>query len=792
MPQYLQTDRAIKLFQPAWAVNLLFPVAFDGREAISELFTFDVSLIADNGSDVPFEKLLGQRLHMGLELADGGHRYFTGIVSRISQGKRDATFTPYRLQVVPQFWFLTRRSQSRIFQHQTVPEILKAVLQGLDVDFEIRGEWQPRDYCVQYRETDFAFASRLMEEEGIYYYFTHSANAHRMVLANTPAGHRELPGGASIHFDEVEGGTRPDMRIFAWEKRQELRSGRCTLWDHHFELPHKHLEADKATVDVVPVGEVNHRLKIGQAERLELYDFPGGYAHRFDGVDRGGGDQPNEVQKIFTDNGRTVEIRMQAEATPALRISGSSNHRQLVPGFKFALTHHFNADGPYVLESVTHKIRLPANYRSGEAGELLYENEFECLPFALPYRPARDTERPVIQGSQTAVVVGPKTEEIFTDKYGRVKVQFHWDRQGKYDEGSSCWVRVGQLWAGRRWGASFWPRVGQEVIVTFLEGDPDQPIIVGSVYNADQMPPYLGEGPDRERPHHNQVSGIKSNTTPGGHGFNELRFDDTRGKEQVFLHGQRNFDVRVENDCLERIKGNRHRVVGVIDGDKRSGGDQFEANSGEKHIFVDRHHIEQINGDMKLLIGGGIGGLPGGNQDIVVKAVKKEHIEAESHLIVDKTRSTRVGAENLIVNKDRHTAVGGDEHLHVDSDLKQKVDGSVSLTVGSNYQEKTGAKHALHAGNEIHLQSGGTIVLEATTQLTIKGPGGFITIDASGVTIQGTLVKINSGGAAGSGSGSDPDVPKDPADPMSAEEAEPSEPSLADNAVTGRASSGNN
>jgi type VI secretion system secreted protein VgrG len=791
MESYLQANRPLKLLQPTGAVKQLFPIAFRGQEAISQLFRFNIDLIAENTTTIAFEKLLGQRVNLSLDLPDGGApRYFSGIASAVRQGKRDETFTTYHLEAVPQLWFLTRRAQSRIFQHISVPDILKQVLNGLDVDFEISGDWQPRDYCVQYRETDFHFASRLMEEEGIYYYFKHSAEGHRLVLANTPQGHAELPGGSTVPFDEVTGGYRPDMRILSWEKRQELRSGRYTLWDHHFELAHKHLEAEKGTIDQVPVGQVNHKLKLGQSDRLELYDFPGDYAHRFDAIDQGGGEHADELQKIFVDNQRTVEIRMQEESTPALRIKGGSNHRRLVSGYKFALSGHFDANGPYVLTAVQHSIQLPAHYQSGESSNLLYENSFECLPLGLPFRPARETPRPVVQGTQTAVVVGPKTEEIFTDKYGRVKVQFHWDRAGKYDNGSSCWVRVGQLWAGRRWGASFWPRVGQEVIVSFMEGDPDKPIIVGSVYNSDQLPPYLGDGPDTKHPNDNKVSGIKSNSTPGGEGYNELRFDDTKGKEQIFLHGQRNLDVRIENDCMERIGSNRHLIVGTHKDGALTGGNQLEAVAAEKHLYVEQNQVEQVNGNMQHLVGGGIRGVDGGNLDLVVKKDKKERIEGNSHLTVKQARISAVGSEDLSVGGDRHTAIGGEEHLHVKGDMKEQVDGGVSLTISADYQEKAGGKHAVDAGQEIHLKAGMKVIIEAGVQLTLKGPGGFVDINPGGVTIQGIMVLINSGGSAGSGSGSSPVAPKDPAGPKDALEAAPKTPTDADDSATGRVSSG--
>jgi type VI secretion system secreted protein VgrG len=743
MPTYTQANRPMTVTTPL-GKDALFLVGFSGNEAISQLFSFQLDLLAENGKNIPFDQVLGQKVTVSLLLPGNKKRFFSGFSSRFSQGVRDNTFTQYRLEMVPQFWFLTRRAQSRIFQRLSVPDILKKVLDGMDVAWEIQGTFQPRDYCVQYRESDFDFASRLMEEEGIYYFFKHTESGSKMVVANTPQSHPDLPDASKLIYEEVEGGTRPEDRIFGWEKAQEVRSGKWTLWDHCFELPHKHLETDKTIPDSVQVGKVVHKQKVGNNDRLEIYDFPGEYAQRFDGVDRGGGDQPAEVQKIFEDNKRTVGIRMQEEAAAGLTIQGSSTCRHMVSGYKFTLDRHFNGDGPYVLTSVEHSATASMEYRSDSGAEFNYENSFTCIPFAQPYRPARVTTKPFVGGSQTAVVVGPAGEEIFTDKYGRVKVQFHWDRQGKYDADSSCWVRVAQPWAGKRWGSSFWPRIGQEVVVDFLEGDPDQPIITGSVYNADQMPPYLGKGPDSKHPNDNKLAGVKSNTTTGGVGFNEWRFDDTKDKQQVFLHAERDMDERVKRDSRELVLHDRHLIVGD---ESKKEGDQRELVYRDKHLNVKRHHAEKIEGNMLLLVGGG----DGGNQDIVIKKDKKELIE-------------------------------GDNHLHVKGARNEKVDGVQSLTVGGDQNEKVSQNHALEAGMQIYIKAGMTLVLEAGMQLSLKVGGNFIDIGPAGVSIQGTMVLINSGGAPGSGSGPNPTAPTD------AQEAKPTKPDLADDAKTGQKS----
>ena len=537
---FTQHKRVIKITTPL-GPDVLLLAGFSGQEAISSLFQFHLDLLAENRRQINFDELLGKKVAIEVMLPDDKIRCFNGCLSSFSQGARDQRFTRYRAEMVPQFWFLTRNAQSRIFQHLTVPDILKKVLQGVDVAYELKGNYQPRDYCVQYRESDFNFASRLMEEEGIYYFFKHAADSHKMVLADTPQSHVDL---GKIPYEELGGGTRTEERMHRWEKIQDLRSGKVTLWDHCFELPGKHLEAEKPVIDSVSAGTVTHKLKVGGNDKFEIYDYPGGYAQRFDGVDAGGGDSAGDLQKIFEDNKRTVGIRMQQETVPALVINGASNCRHLVSGYKFTLANHFNANGAYVLTSISHVAQQGVGVGGNAAdGDSHYSNVFTCIPFALPFRPLCSTPEPFVHGSHTATVVGPAGEEIFTDKYSRVKVQFHWDRQGKNDADSSCWVRVGTPWAGKQWGMIHIPRIGQEVIVDFLEGDPDQPIIVGSVYNAEQMPPY-------KLPDNKTQSGIKSRSSlhGGADDFNELRLEDKKGSEDIYFHAQKDFHRMVEND----------------------------------------------------------------------------------------------------------------------------------------------------------------------------------------------------------------------------------------------------
>ena len=463
-----------------------------------------------------------------------------------------------------------------------------------------------------------------------------------------------------------------------------MRPGKYVLWDHSFELPHKHLEAEALIHDAVPVGKETHKLKVTGVDAMEVYDFPGEYAQRFDGINAGGGEQPAELQKIFQDNQRTVELRMDEETTPAIVIRAKSNVKHVVSGYKFTLQRHFNADGDYVITSVRHQASLAADYRSGKEELLTYENDVTCIPAALPYRPRRKTPKPVVQGSQTAVVVGPSGEEIFTDKYGRVKVQFHWDREGKNDENSSCWIRVGTSWAGRQWGAIRIPRIGQEVIVDFLEGDPDQPIVVGSVYNADMMPPY-------DLPENKTQSGVKSRSTKGAGppNFNEIMFEDKKGGELLKIHAERNQSISVEADETHTVGHDRSKSIG-----------------NDETTSVGKDQTETVGVNETITIGA--------SRDITIGASETRTIGA---------------AEVITVGAAATTNVGGNSSTQVGGSAAVAAGKSLSLTAGDAIQPQTGkAGITLKkdgtitiTGKDINLKASGKINIKASSNVTVKG-----------------------------------------------------------------------
>jgi type VI secretion system secreted protein VgrG len=561
VPTYSQANGPFAIKTPL-GEDVLLLTGFRVRESISQLFQADADLLAPIANEIAFDRILGQSVTVEMRLVNGDKRYFNGIVNRFTQRAHDETFSCFRAEIVPKLWLLTKKIRSRIFQHLTVPDILREVLSELEVVYNIHGTYGPREYCVQYRESDFQFVSRLMEEEGIYYFFTHTDGTHRLVLTDLSNLHPVASGQSRIPYDEAATHQQKDMSIWSWEKTQELRAGKYTVWDHWFQIPSSNFEAKEHTIGNIAVGKVNHKLTVGGNDQLEIYEYPGGYAHRFDGIDRSGQPKPERLQTLLREGQRTVTVRMEQEEVAAIEIRGVCNCPNFVPGHKFTFEHHFDGDGEYLLTSAEHQGRLGDNYAKGDETDFHYETHFTCIPAALSYRPQRQTPKPVIAGTQTATVVGSPGEEIFCDKYGRVKVQFHWDREGKKNADSSCWLRVAQVWAGKGWGAFFWPRIGHEVVVSFEEGDPDRPLIIGSVYNEENMPWY-------SLPINKQLAGIKSASVRGRahQNFNGIVFNDQKGHEHLAIHSERNLTLNSEADKMiqsGRHKGERVAVANVL------------------------------------------------------------------------------------------------------------------------------------------------------------------------------------------------------------------------------------
>ena len=624
---------------------------FQGREAISQPYRFDLELVSER-PDLDLQALLHKPAFLAFAPDSSG---IHGLVHQAAQGESGQRLTRYRLMLVPQLAYLAHRTNQRIFQHLSVPQIVAQVLEehGIQADayrFQLGPViYPPREYCVQYDESDLHFVQRLCEEEGIHYHFQHSTAGHVLVFGDDQTGFPKL---AATAYQQDSGLVADQPVIKRFGLRLETRTSRVTRRDYDFEKPRLIMEAAFHS-DFQP--------------DLEDYDYPGRFIERARGK--------HLSQRALERHRHDYELA-----------EGDSDQPRLASGHFLPLGEHPRSDWNqlWLLTEVLHEgkqpqvleesiLELPSPSGRGAGGEGApgnaqfhqgYRNRFSATPWDIPFRPALHHPKPKVLGSQTAVVTGPAGEEIHCDEYGRVKVQFHWDREGQADDKTSCWLRVSSSWAGDRYGGIAIPRVGMEVLVTFLEGDPDQPLVTGCLYHKEHQVPY-------DLPANKTRTVFKTLSSPGGGGYNELRIEDRQGAEQIYLHAQRDWDENIEHDQKIRVGHERHDTV--------------EANSYSE-------------------------------------------FKAEEH------RTTHA---------DRRTEIRANDHL----------------TVGNSQHLKIGTGQFIEAGNEIHLSSGLKVVLEAGSELTFKAAGSFIKLDASGITMVGPLIRMNSGGSPGKGSGAAPVLP---------------------------------
>jgi len=553
-----QLERSLSATTPL-GEDVLLLRRMTGSERLGAPFEYQLELVSENIEIDPAD-LLGQPIAVRLNLLDDDFRQFNGLVSRFSHTGFDGDVAVYQATLVPWLWFLTRTADCRIFQDQTAPEIIKVVFRELGfTDFEERlsGSYRQRGYCVQYRETDFNFVSRLMEQEGIYYYFLHADGKHTLVLADGYSAHETVDGYAEVpYYPPTEGTLRERDHIDAWSVAKAVQPGAYAHTDFDFTAPRKGLAAKRSDP------------KSHELAGLEVFDYPGVYTETSDG---------EGYARV-----RLEELHADYETAAA-----GGNARGLGCGALFSLTNYPREDQnrEYLILGADYQLQSDPYLAGDTAPDTpVFMCQLTAMDAQVPFRPPRTARKPVVQGPQTAIVVGKSGEEIWTDEYGRVKVQFHWDRYGQADENSSCWVRVSQPWAGKQWGAIQLPRIGQEVIVDFLEGDPDRPIITGRVYNGSHRPPY-------GLPAEATKSTVKSNSSKGGGGFNEIRFEDKKGQEQVFIHAERNHDLRVKNDRFEWVGNEQHLIVQS---------DQLERVDGDQHLTVGGDSNTRVKGTVSL------------------------------------------------------------------------------------------------------------------------------------------------------------------------------------------------
>jgi type VI secretion system secreted protein VgrG len=569
--------------------GVLLLQAMEAREELGRLFRLELELLSEKPS-IDFDQVIGQPLTVSLAVQDGRTRYWHGIVSDFAQRSHEPRLSRYRATVRPWLWWLTRSADCRIFQEMTVPQIVERVFEGhgfSDYALRLSGNYPTLPYCAQYRETDFDFVSRLLEQEGICYYFVHEAGRHTLVLADGAASHDRARGYEKVPYttDDRSAESRRD-HIRNWLLRRSAQPVRYALRDFDFERPGDRLDVGSAIAR--QHARASH----------EIYDYPGEYRDADDGQ-------------------RYATVRIQELQSGYERVEGVGNVRGLTVGSRFDLTGFPRDDQnrQYLIVSSTSRLNAGA-HEAGRIRAPSFEVGFEAIPAAEPFRPARSTPRPVIRGPQTAIVAGPPGEEIWTDEHGRVKVRFHWDRQGGADEHSSCWLRVAQAWAGRQWGTQMLPRVGDEVIVEFLEGDPDRPIVTGRVYNGENTPPYA-------LPREKTQSGVRTRSSPGGGGFNELRFEDKAGSEALIVHAARDCRIEVENDRSTSVARDEAHSVGR-DRSVEVGGDHAQTVGAACRLTVGTDLSETVGSDRSVNVGGDYAEEAGKARTLAAKSVRIE------------------------------------------------------------------------------------------------------------------------------------------------------------------------
>jgi len=685
--------RMMELTSPV-GKDLLFR-SLRGREELGRPSEFELSALSTR-NDINPSDLLGKNVTVKLERVKSGYRYFNGHVTRFAQGDTLGRYYEYRMTVNAWIWFLTRTADCRIFQEKTVPDIIKEVFNDHSMavfDDGLNGTYAKREYCVQYRETDFDFVSRLMEEEGIYYYFEHGDGKHTLKLVDADLAHKKLEGkdtiayhlpGRALHGDEEY--------IQVFRQAQRIQPGLVSTLSYDFVKP-------KADLGV----KAQHVEKHESAD-YEVYDFAGDYVQA---------DNGDHLARV-----RVEELHSEFELAEA-----ECNVREIAVGRLFKLTNAPRKDQEKDYLIVKAEWDLQNNtYETNTDEDAIYRCTMTVLQSKQQFRPARITPRPTMGGPQTALVVGPSGEEIYCDKYGRVKVQFHWDRYGKKNENSSCWIRVSNPWAGANWGGMAIPRMGQEVVVDFLEGDPDQPIITGRVYNADQMPPYA-------LPANATQTGIKSRSSKGGGAanFNEIRFEDKKGSEQVFLHAEKNQDIEVENDETHWVGHDRKKT---IDHDEMT------------HVKHDR--TETVDN----------------NETITINGNRTENVQKDESITITGNRTENVGKDESItisgnrteaVNKNEAVSITGKRTVEIDKDDNLKVNDKRVATIAKDDNLTVGETLAVQAGDQILFQTGdASITMKKDGTITIKGKNitiegsGKINVKASGnVVIKGSKVTQN-------------------------------------------------
>jgi len=686
----------------------------DGRDGLSRNGEYRVTALSRRG-DIKADELLGHPVSVIVTTPHGGKREFNGLAAAFFQLGQTGRFHQYLIVVRPWTWLLTRTSDCKIFQDKTVRQIIEAVLADhpyADFAFELTASYQPWHYCVQYRESDFNFLARLMEQEGIHFFFRHKDGKHTLIIADGAHAHVAAPDYARVLFREPEAAAARQIEgIRDWSHGCEIQPTRFVQRDFNFEKPRADLQADAA-----PARPLKHQYQA----KFDVFDYPGEYEERSEGQ-------------------RLAAIRVEEMRHQFDRFDGEGNAAGLGSGGLFTLFDHPRDDQnqEYLIVSADYAVE-ESPLESELSHTELFRIRLQAIPSAQHFQAPRITPKPIVQGPQTAIVVGPSGDEIHTDKYGRVKVQFHWDRYGTHDQNSSCWVRVSHPWAGKNWGMIAIPRIGQEVIVEFLEGDPDRPIITGRVYNADQMPPWT-------LPTHMTQSGILTRSTKDGtfNNANAIRFEDKKGEEELWIHAEKNQLIEVENDETHTVGHDRSKTIG------------HDETTQVKH-----NRSETVGNNETISIGNDRTESVGHNENVSIAENRSLNVGANASTSIGANHNLSVGAnESHDVGANRSRAVAKDETVDIGENLSETVGKNVtvsigenqSLSVGKDSKSKIGKKYFLEAGDEITLKTGdASITMKKDGTITIKGKditiqgSGKIGVKASGdVVVKGSKIANN-------------------------------------------------
>ncbi|WP_431257438.1 type VI secretion system Vgr family protein [Roseateles chitinivorans] len=705
------------------------------REALSDLGETTLTLLSER-KDIRASELLGKSATLTMALRDDAPRHLAGYVTRFAQTGFEGKHTVYQMTMRPWLWLLTRTADCRIFQEMTVPDIVKAVFDDHPVarhEFKLMRAYRPWTYCVQYRETDFNFVARLLENEGIYWYFTHDESGHTLVLTDAASAHDCAPDCETLPFYGGTNNAPPELEyVDTWVTQESLKPGKVVITDYDFERPSTSLET---TLD---------RTRDYDLSDGEVFDYPGGYVQGSDGA-------------------QYVEDRLDEIQTAFARFDGDTNAQGVRTGHLLSLSRHPRDDqnAKYLITGTVTQLRQAST--ESASGESELRCRFNAIPADQQFRPERRTPKPMAPGPQTAIVTGPSGEEIFTDKYGRIKVQFHWDRRGQRNETSSCWIRVSQPWAGKGWGGVSIPRIGQEVVVDFVEGDPDQPLITGRVYNAEQMPPY-------GLPAAAVISGMKSKTHKGA-GYNEMSMDDTAGKEMITIHGQYDMATTIEHDQTSTIHNNRTDTVDVDDSET-VGNNQTQTVGVNQTISVGSNRSKSIGANETVSVGANRTESVGANETITIGAHRTETVGAgetvtinagqtvtvngiRSHTVNGAQTTTVSLAEAHTVGAARMHTVGAAEAINVGGAQMVSIGGLQRVNVGALQSIGVGGPHKLSAASigqtaksTYKTKAGASATIEAPT-ITLKAGGSKIVMDSSGITISAAKITIKASGTVG-------------------------------------------